>query len=279
MVTALRCASTAVFQSLLRRARTPRSYSLSALGVAVGWRTGSPAGLLGSASAAAGSSAEAAITALRTMRRRAVRLERDLSMPLAYRGRSRVRSPGRAGALGHQRGDRLQIGFGVDADRRLRGLDDHDVDPVLEEPQLLELLRELERRLREPMEGLERRLAIRIEALMLEAHYADPVPIVGDRVLREIERAPVHAADDLVHIRVRGLLRRQADLQRAHLRGGSVAERAHQEPDVLGREQGLVALHVHVHVRGAALRDLPDPIGPRRMLRRGQHRRDAELRA
>src|SRR5207249_4941388 len=95
--------------------------------------------------------------------------------------------------------------------------------PVLEEPELLELLRELERRLRETMEGLERRLAVGVEALVLEARHADPVAIVGDRVLREIERAAVRATDDLVHVRIRGLLRRQPDLQRAHLRGGTIS--------------------------------------------------------
>src|SRR5215470_13219899 len=110
-------------------------------------------------------------------------------------------SPRGATALGQERRDGLQIGLGVDADRRLRRLDDDDVDPVLEEPQLLELLAELERRLRQTMErverrralqasgllrlsqggarrvpsfaAVERRLAIGVEALMLEAHGAD----------------------------------------------------------------------------------------------------------
>src|SRR5215813_9522497 len=111
-------------------------------------------------------------------------------------------SPRGAAALGQERRDGLQIGLGVDADRRLRRLDDDDVDPVLEEPKLLELLGELERRLRQAMERVQRGLAIGVEALMLEAYGADAVAVVGDRVLREVERAAVHAADDLVHVRV-----------------------------------------------------------------------------
>jgi hypothetical protein len=46
-----------------------------------------------------------------------------------------------------------------------------------------------------------------------------------------------------------------------------------EKPDVLRRQQRLVALDVHVDVRGAALRDLPDPIGARRVLGRRHHRR------
>src|SRR5512145_2471176 len=52
-----RNASAAVGQSLARRARTPRLYSLSALGAAGGWRTGSAEGVLGSASVVEGASA------------------------------------------------------------------------------------------------------------------------------------------------------------------------------------------------------------------------------
>src|SRR5438132_602718 len=55
---------------------------------------------------------------------------------------------------------------------------------------------------------VERRLAIRVEARMLEAHDADAIAIVGDRVLREVERPAVDAADDLVHVRVGDLVRR-----------------------------------------------------------------------
>src|SRR5207249_1556048 len=154
-------------------------------------------------------------------------------MPLAYS--ARLRSAGRSAALRHERGDGLEIGFGVDTDRRLRRLEEDDVDPVFEEAELLELLRELERGGRETMERVERRLAIRVEARMLEARHADSVAIVGDRVLREVERAAVDTADDLVHVRVRDLVRRQPDLERAHLRVGSVAERADEKPDMLRR--------------------------------------------
>src|SRR2546425_525481 len=71
---------------------------------------------------------------------------------------------------------------------------------------------------------VERRLAIRVEARMLEAHDADAIAIVGDRVLREVERPAVDAADDLVHVRVGDLVRRQSDLERGHLRVRALAE-------------------------------------------------------
>src|SRR5262249_38309172 len=222
----------ATFQSLLRRARTPRSYSLSALGVAVGCRTWSTAGLLlGSAGAEGGRSARAAS-------RKPIRaFGRVGSTPPAHPSGPRPRTArGGARAVGEECGDGLEIGFGGDADRRLRRLDDDDVDPVLEEPELLELLGELERRLRQTMEGVERRLAIGVEALMLEAHRADAVAIVGDRVLREVKPAAVHAPAHLLHVRVRGLVRSELDLERAHLRGRALAERADEKPDVLRRQ-------------------------------------------
>src|SRR5438093_317968 len=189
------------------------------------------------------------------------------------------RSPGSGAARGQQSLDGPEVGLRIHADRGRRGLDDDDGDPVLDEPELLELLRELERRRRQSVERVERRLAIGVEAGVLPAHDAGAVSIVGDRILREVEGAAVHAADDLVHVRVRQLVGTEADLERGHLGVGTLAEGTDEEPDVVRRDQRLVPLDVHVDVGGARLRDLPDPVGPGRVLGRGHDRRDPELRA
>src|SRR3989442_1102778 len=115
--------------------------------------------------------------------------------PLASR-----RSAGGSRGAGQEKGlGGQQVFFGVDADRRLLGLDGDDGDVRLEEAQLLEPFGPLERRGRQAMELLERDLAIRVEPDVLVAGDADAIAVVGDRVLREVERAVVGVADDLVH--------------------------------------------------------------------------------
>src|SRR5947199_9333956 len=82
------------------------------------------------------------------------------------------------------------------ADRGLVGLEDHDRDAVLKEAELLELLGLLERRGWQAMERRERRARVGVEADVLEAGDAAGIAVVGDRVLREVERVAVGGADD-----------------------------------------------------------------------------------
>src|SRR6266852_3111819 len=255
-----RKASTAVAQSLARRARMPRLYSLSALGVTVGGRTWSAAGELGSASPAEGTSSETTTAKPSATSREIIALDSVLGMPLAYRA-GPGRSSGRWAAPGQE------------------CLDDDDVDAVLEEPELLELLHQLERRRRQTVERVERCFPIRVEARVFVAHDADPVAIVRDWMLREVERPAVDAADDLVHVRVGHLVGLEADLERGHLGVGTLTERTDEEPDVVRCDQRFVTLDIHVDVGGARLRDLPDPISPRRVLGGRHDRGDAERRA
>src|SRR5438034_946785 len=108
----------------------------------------------------------------------------------------------RSGAAREVSFDGAEVGFRVDSDRGLVGLDDRDRDPVLEESQLLELLGELERRGWQEVEGLERGAPVGVEADVPEASNASSVAVVRDRVLREVERPAVGGADHLVHVRV-----------------------------------------------------------------------------
>src|SRR5207245_5414387 len=164
--------------------------------------------------------------------------------------------------------DGAEVGFRVDSDRGLVGLDDRDRDPVLEESQLLELLGELERRGWQEVEGLERGAPVGVEADVPEASDASSVAVVRDRVLREVERPAVGGADHLVHVRVVRLVGQEPDLERRHLGARALPERRDEERDVARCDQRLVALDGHVHVGGARLRDLPAAVRSRRMLRR-----------
>src|SRR5439155_13938603 len=174
----------------------------------------------------------------------------------------------RSGAAREVSFDGPECGFRVDSDRGLVGLDVRDRGPVLEESQLLELLGDLERRGWQEVEGLERGAPVGVEADVLEASDASSVAVVRDRVLREVERPAVGGADDLVHVRVVRLVGQEPDLERRHLGARALPERRDEERDVARRDQRLVALDVHVHVGGARLRDLPDAVRSRRMLRR-----------
>ena len=159
------------------------------------------------------------------------------------------------------------------------GLSHGDADAVLEKAQLLEPLGLLERRGRQAVERVQRGLAVGVEADVLVAHGPAPVAVERDPVLREIERAAAGAEHDLVDLPRVDLVRRGPDAQRADQRVGRRAERLDQARHVIGRDERLVALDVDVHVGGPALRDLPDAVGPGRMLGGRQHHRDAEAAA
>src|SRR5438094_10396286 len=113
------------------------------------------------------------------------------------------------------------------------------------------------------MERLERRARVGVEADVLEAGDAAGIAVVGDRILREVERVAVGGADDLVHGRVVRLLRAEAELEGRHLRVRPLAERVQEPRDVARRDEGFVALDVDVDVGGARLatsqtRSVPD---------------------
>src|SRR5262249_17819801 len=147
------------------------------------------------------------------------------------------------------------------ADGRLGGLEDTDGDAGLEQTELLELLRLLEQRWRQPMKRLETGAAVAVEADVLpidDAALAVAVEWNGEP--REVERVAMHVGDHLIRRSRRHFVRRRADLEGGHLDLWLGQERPDELLDVPSRHQGLVTLDVQVHVGGAALGDLPDAI-------------------
>ncbi len=172
-----------------------------------------------------------------------------------------------------------QVFFGVDPDRRLVGLHDDDRDAVLQEAELLQALRALQRGRRQGMEAVERRGPVRVEPDVLVAHGMDPVAVVGDRVFREVEGTALGVAHDLVDAGFRQLLGAGADAERAHLGLRAPLERRHQKLEVSRGDQRLVALDVHVHVGLMMARDLPHAVRARLMSGAGQDGGDPQARA
>src|SRR5688500_15899459 len=76
-----------------------------------------------------------------------------------------------------------EILLGVDADRRLGRLHHRDGHAVLEEAELLEALRPLERGGRQAVEEVQGRAPVGVEAHVLVAHGAAPVAVERDAVL------------------------------------------------------------------------------------------------
>src|SRR5262249_38301255 len=132
----------------------------------------------------------------------------------------RPAAPGRSAGRGEAGLGGPQILLGIDADRGLGRLADRDANAVLKEPEPLQALRDLQRRGWQPMERLQRRLAIRIEADVLVAHGPAAVAVERDPPFREVQRAPVGAEHHLVDLPGVDLVGRGPNAERAHERVG-----------------------------------------------------------
>ena len=120
-------------------------------------------------------------------------------------------------------------------------------DSVLQEAQLFQALAALERRLRKRDEAVQRRLAISIEAEMLEIFRSGAVAVIGNGCAGEIESAARRIRDHLyragiVDVGGRGRSHQGSDLHRG------VLHDFNQSGDVFRPGHGFVALDVQVNI-------------------------------
>ena len=127
--------------------------------------------------------------------------------------------------------------------------------------ELLEALDALEVRFR-PRGEVEQRLSLEaVEADVTPDGALDRGARVGNRCAREVQRPALEIADDLDDVRVVEIVRRPRERQGRDRDVRVGREELRQQPEVCGRECGLVALDVeHDRCRFGADR-LRDPVG------------------
>jgi hypothetical protein len=105
-----------------------------------------------------------------------------------------------------------------------------NIDPVIQQPQLLQPLHPLNPRSRQRRKPLQRRLPIGINPQVLaiarkRLPIPNAIPIERNRSPREIKRPPIQRRDHLHRVGVSNLLRRAADSQRSDLNLGPLEQR------------------------------------------------------
>ena len=157
--------------------------------------------------------------------------------------------------------DQEEVGFGVDADGVVMGGLDDDVQAILEEAKLLEALGAFECAGGQGGEGVERGLAISVEADVLPVLRCGigRVAVVGDGGAGEVEGAAIGCGDDLDGVGIGDVLRGAEDFEGGDV-GVRVGEGMEERGDVFGTEQRLVALDVDVDVGIVKLRDGVDAV-------------------
>ena len=154
-----------------------------------------------------------------------------------------------------------EVFFGVDADGVGGGWGDVDVDAVVEEAELLEAFDLFEPGGREGGEFLERGFAVGVHTEVLAiAGEACVVAVVGDGGAGEVESAVVGGGDDFDGVGIVDVGGGAADCQRGNLDFGTFEEVQHRR-EVVGGEEGLVALDVDIDVGGDGLGDGPNAVG------------------
>ncbi len=141
----------------------------------------------------------------------------------------------------------MEVFFGVDADGVEVGGLDVDGDAVFEEAELLEALGVFEGAGGQGGEALEGGFAIGVEADVLPVLWCGLVAVVGDGGAGEVEGAAVGGGDDFYGVGVGDVFGGAEDFEGGDL-GVCVAEGAEQGGEVLGLEEGFVALDVDVDV-------------------------------
>ena len=145
--------------------------------------------------------------------------------------------------------DAVEVFFGVDAYGVVRGGFDVDVDVVFEEAELFEALGLFESAWGQGGESVEGGFAVGVEAYVLPVLRRDVIAVIGDGGAREVEGSAVSGGDYFYCIWVVNVLRGAEDFQ-----GGDFdlrfCEGFEECGEVLGLEEGLVALDVDVDVCG-----------------------------
>jgi len=164
----------------------------------------------------------------------------------------------------------VEVFFGVDADGVEVGGFDVDVDAVFQEAELFEALGLFEGAGGQGGEALERGFAVGVEADVLPVlrRYVFcglsvaslAITVEGDGGSGEVEGAAVGGGDDFDGVGVGDVLGGAEDFESGDfdLRAGEGAEEC---GEVLGLEEGFVALDVDVDVCGDLLGDGVDAVG------------------
>jgi hypothetical protein len=156
--------------------------------------------------------------------------------------------------------DSLEVGFGVYADGVEVGGGDVDGDAVFEEAELFEALGVFEGAVGEGGEDLKGGFAVGIEADVLPIRRFDTVAVIGDGGAGEVEGAAVGGGDDFDGVGVGDVFGGTEDFERSDI-DGRVAEGREEGGEVLGLEEGLVALDVDVDGGIAELSDGVEAVG------------------
>jgi hypothetical protein len=154
----------------------------------------------------------------------------------------------------------MQVFFGVDADGVEVGGFDVDVNAVFEEAELFEAFYLFEGARRKGGEVLEGRFAVGVEADVLPVLGRCFIAVVGDGGAREVERAAVRGGDYFDCVGVGYVLLGAEDLEGGDL-DVRLGEGAEERGEVLGFEEGFVALDVDVDVGWDLLGDGVDAVG------------------
>jgi hypothetical protein len=162
----------------------------------------------------------------------------------------------------------LEVGFGVYADGVEVGGGYVERDAVFEEAELFEALGLLEGAVGEGGEDPEGGFAVGIEADVLPVRRVDAIAVVGDGGAGEVEGAAVGCGDDFDGVGVGDALGVAQDLEGGDLHCG-VGEGGQERGEVLGLEEGFVALDVDVDGGVAELGDGVEAVGARWKLGRG----------
>jgi hypothetical protein len=176
--------------------------------------------------------------------------------PASFSGRAGVSCAGREDGFGG-----LEIFFGIDADGVAGGGGDVDGDPVVEETELFEALDTFEPGGRERGEAIKGGFAVSVDAEMLAiAGEAGVFAVVRDGGAGEVESAVIAGGDDFNGVGIEDVGNGTMDGEGGDLDFGALEELQHR-CEVIGSEEGLVALDVDVDVGGDGLGYGVDAVG------------------
>lgn len=163
----------------------------------------------------------------------------------------------------------MEVFFGVDSDGVVFGGLDVDGDVVFEETELFEALGLFEEAGGQGGEALEGGLAVGVEADVLPVLRRGSVTVVWDGGPGEVEGAAVGGGDYFYGVGVGDVFGRAEDFE-----GGDfhvlLGEGAEEGGEVLGFEEGLVALDVDVDVGVVVAGDGVDAVGAAGEVGRGE---------
>jgi hypothetical protein len=163
----------------------------------------------------------------------------------------------------------VEVFFGVDSDGVVFGGLDVDGDVVFEEAELFEALGLFEEAGGQGGETLEDGFAVGVETDVLPVLRCDSVTVVWDGGSGEVEGAAVGGGDYFYGVGVGDVFGRAEDFEGGDL-DVLLGEGAQEGGEVLGFEQGLVALDVDVDVGVMVPGDGVDTVGAAGEIGRGE---------